>query len=210
MTLTSDLDSLTARLDDIARASTTHGMRPDYQAAKIAVTQAEAELRVAKVEAYGDITAGLDYENERSAFVAPIGMKQDQFLGFKISIPLPVRNKNQGRILEQQAARRQAETELEGARQRIAAEVAQARAAADQLEPVLARYRDELIPLAEKQFQAVQRAYKQGQAGIAPVFQARQQRLSLELDYLGYLANRVEALATLDAALGMNPHLADK
>jgi outer membrane protein TolC len=210
LTLTSDLDALTARLEGIARAGATPETRPDYRAAKVAVAQAEAEVRVAKAEAYGDLTAGLNYENERSAFIAPIGVKQDQFLGFKVSVPLPVRNKNQGRILEQQAARRQAGAELEAVRQRVAAEVAQAKAAAAQLEPVLARYRDELIPLAEKQFQAVQRAYGQGQASIASVFQARQQRLSLELDYVGYLANRVDALASLDAALGQNPHLADE
>lgn len=207
LALVGDPDDLTAPLGAAAGIETVAESRPDFEAAKVAVNQADAEVRVAKVEAYDDLTVGVTYEGDRSVFNAPIGAKRDNFLGASISIPLPVRNKNQGRIIEQQAAHRQAEAELVALRLNISSEVAQARAAISQLAPVLTRYREEMIPLAEQQFQAMQRAYERGEQGIAPVFQAQQQRFTVEFDYLGHRARYAELLITLETALGTNPHL---
>ena len=207
MTPTGNLDDLVARWNPDALAATPAENRPDLAAAKIGVGQARVEVQVAKAEAYEDITVGVDVEAERAAFGAPIGVKRDYYLGAKFSIPLPLRNKNQGRILEQQAAHRQAEAEVSAVRQIAVSEIAQARTALAKLDPILVRYREELIPLAEQHFQAVQRAYQQGQESIAPVFQAQQQRFALELDYLAYLARRTTALVTLETAAGAHPHV---
>jgi len=207
LTLTSTVEEVATRWSRAADAPFRPEARPDYRAARVRIAQTEAEVQVAKAEAYDDIVVGADYENERLMFDAPIGVKKDQYLGVKVSIPIPVRNKNQGRILERQAAHRQAEAELDAAGQRIASEVAQARAAIAQLEPLLTRYRDELLPLAEKHFAAVQRAYRQGQLGIAPVFQAQQQRFALEIDYQTFLARKSEALVAVETATGAHPHV---
>lgn len=205
--LVGDPEELTVHLGAATGSAVTAEIRPDYEAARVAVNQADAEVRVAKVETYDDLTIGVSYEGDRSIFNAPVGAKRDSFLGASISIPLPVRNKNQGRIIEQQAVHRQAEAELAALRLSISSEVAQARAAISQLAPVLTRYREELIPLAEQQFQAMQRAYERGEQGIAPVFQAQQQRFTVELDYLHHLARYAEAMIALETALGANPHL---
>jgi len=202
-----DPDELAAQLSAVVGSDLVAESRPDYEAARVAVNQAAAEVRVAKAEAYDDLTVGVSYEGDRSVFDAPVGVKRDNFLGASVSIPLPVRNKNQGRVVEQQAAHRQTEAELAALRLRISSEIAQGRAALTLLAPVLTRYREELIPLAEQQFQALQRAYERGEQGIAPVFQAQQQRFTTELDYLGHRARYAELLITLETALGANPHL---
>lgn len=207
LVLTSTLDEIASQWKSIAGADVALEKRPDFEAARIATTRAEAEVRLAKAEVYEDVTVGVDYENERSVFDGPIGVKKDHYLGFKVSIPLPVRNKNQGRILEQQASRRQADVELEAVRLKIGAEIGQARATVTQLEPVLNRYRAELIPLAEKNFEAVLRAYQQGQQGIATVFQAQQQRFALELDYVTYASRQLEAMIAVETASGSHPHV---
>ena len=205
--------SVTGELDEVVKrwtaapAAPATDQRPDVQAAGIAIAQAKAEIEVAKAEVYDDVTVGVDFESERAAFQDPIGVKNDYYLGVKVSIPLPFKNKNQGRIAEHTAARRQAEAVVEAARQKAVAEVAQARNAVAKLGPILSRYREELIPLAENHFQAVQRAYQQGQEGIAPVFQAQQQRYSLELDYLTNLARQIEALIAIETAAGAHPHV---
>ena len=207
LVLVGDPDELTAPLSAAAGAAVVAESRPDYEAARAAVNQADAEVRVAKVEAYDDFTVGVTYEGDRSVFDAPVGAKRGHFLGASISIPLPVRNKNQGRIIEQQAAHRQAEAEMVALRLNISSEIAQAQAAISQLAPVLTRYREELVPLAEQQFQAMQRAYERGEQGIAPVFQAQQQRFTAELDYLSHRARYAELLIALETTLGTNPHL---
>lgn len=207
LTLTTTLDELASRWKGTTGAVPPAEKRPDFEAARIATTRAEAEVRLAKAEIYEDITVGVDYENERAVFDGPIGVKNDHYLGFKVSIPLPVRNKNQGRILEQQAAKRQADVELDAVRQKIAAEIAQARATVALLEPVLRRYREELVPMTEKHYEAVQRAYQQGQQGIAPVFQAQQQRFAFELDYVSYASRHIEAMIGVETASGTHPHV---
>lgn len=181
-------------------------VRPDQQAAKLRIAQAEANVRVAKAEAYDDITVGVDLETERTTGDLS-GFKNDHFFGFKVSIPIPTRNRNQGRILEQQAARRQSLAASAAVEQRIASEVARARAALLQIEPLLTRYRKELVPMAEAHFQAVQRAYEQGQIGITQVFQAQQQRAELELDYQTHLTRKAAALVAIETAMGANPRL---
>ena len=205
--LAGNLEQLVARWNREVLAATPAEKRPDLEAAKVAVQQTRAEIQVAKAEAYEDITVGVDYEAERSVFDAPTGVKKDYYLGAKVSIPLPFRNKNQGRILEQQATHRQAEAEAAAVRQAAVSEIAQARTALANLEPIIARYSEELIPLTEQHFQAVQRAYQQGQESIAPVFQAQQQRFAVELDYVGYVARRALALVTLETAAGAHPHV---
>lgn len=207
MIVTGNPDELVARWNAALLSNVAVESRPDYQAALVGVDQTAAEVKVAKAEAYDDVTVGVSYEGDRSVFNAPIGVKRDNFLGASVSIPLPVRNKNQGRIIEQQAAHRQSEAELVAVRHRISSEVAQARVAITQLAPVLARYREELIPLAEQHFQAMQRAYERGEQSIAPVFQAQQQRFSLELDHLGHLARYAELLIALETAAGATPQL---
>lgn len=202
-----EAEELNTKLTAVTGIDRAVESRPDYAAAGAAVEQADAEVRVAKAEAYDDLTVGVSYEGNRSVFNAPVGAKRDNFLGASVSIPLPLRNKNQGRVLEQQAAHRQAEAERAALQLKISSEIAQARLAIAQLTPVLTRYREELLPLAERQFQAVQRAYERGEQGVAPVFQAQQQRFTTELDYLGQLARYAEMLVTLETALGANPHL---
>ena len=142
LVLTTSLDELASRWKATGFMDALPDKRPDFEAARIAIMRAEAEVRLAKAEIYEDVRVGVDYENERAVFDGPIGVKKDHYLGFKVSIPLPVRNKNQGRILEQQASRRQADVELEAVRLKIGAEIGQARATVAQLEPVLQRYRE--------------------------------------------------------------------
>jgi cobalt-zinc-cadmium efflux system outer membrane protein len=180
--------------------------RPDRQAAQARIAQAEAGIRVAQAEVYDDITVGVDIETERTAGDLS-GLRNDHFLGFKVTIPLPTRNRNQGRIREQETARRQSVASLAAVEQRIAAEIARGRATLEQIEPLLARYRSELVPMAEAHFQTVQRAYEQGQIGIPQVFQAQQQRAELELDYQAYLARKAAALVAIETAAGTNPRL---
>ena len=64
-----------------------------------------------------------------------------------------------------------------------------------------------MIPLAAKNFEAVQRGYQQGQQGIAPVFQAQQQRFVLELDYVSYISRQLEAIVAVETASGAHPHV---
>jgi cobalt-zinc-cadmium efflux system outer membrane protein len=188
-------------------SATVIPQRPDIAAADLAIRQADAEIEMARAEAHEDISVGISYESEFPLIDTPFGAKDERFLGIKLTIPLPVRNKNQGRILEQQAARRQAGAQVDTVRQRAVSEFAQAQAAAQRLGPIVGRYRDDLIPLAEQNFQAVQRAYEQGLISITNVFQAQQQRLSLEMDYLTHLSSWIGALITLETAAGTHPRL---
>lgn len=203
LVLTTTLAEVIARLE--AAGSSTEE-RSDLRAAKLRIQQTAAEVKVAQAERYEDVTVGVDYQNERTPD-NPGGFRSDHFLGVKVSIPIPTRNRNQGRIQEQQAAQRQSTAALAAAEQRYASEIARAQATLQQIEPLLSRYTRELVPMAETNYQAVQRAYEQGQTAITQVFQVQQQRSALELDLQEYLTRKAATLVALETAKGTNSRL---
>lgn len=81
--------------------------RPDIQAARASEEKAKAEAELARAEAVPNITGSIGYTNSRSSFsqfgtTASGALSRvrdnDNLLGFGISIPLPVRDRNQGNI----------------------------------------------------------------------------------------------------------------
>lgn len=91
--------------------------RPDLQAARTGEQKSRAEAELARAEAVPNITGYLGYTNSRSRF-PQLGLNpgggtsrvsdNDNLLGIGISIPLPIRDRNQGNIYAAEARNVQA------------------------------------------------------------------------------------------------------
>ena len=198
-----DLDSLLTVVGRGTDGDKSTWNRPDLQIATLTIDRIEAEQRVAHAEVRGDLTVGATYGYERG----PNG-DADHLLGVKVSVPLPLRNKNQGRFRELRAGRTRAQREFEAVELAIESEVAAARQRAAQFQKILDGYRTAVLPLgavAERDFAA---AYQQGQVPLFQVIQSQQQRLTLETGALEARAAYARALAELQTATGRNPQLA--
>jgi cobalt-zinc-cadmium efflux system outer membrane protein len=202
--ITGDLDAMLPALASGAEGGKSTWNRPDLRRASLALERLDAEQRVAHAEVRGDVTVGATYGFERG----PSG-DADHLLGVKMSIPLPVRNKNQGRLRELRAERARAQREVEALELAIASEVAVARQRAAQFQKIAADYRTAVLPLGATAERDLAAGYQQGQVPLFQVIQSQQQRLALEAGALEATSAYARALVDLQTATGKNPQLAN-
>lgn len=96
-----------------ARPQVLH--RPDAELVLLEADRADLEIRLARAEAWEGIRIGVEYANERGVD-APEGLGTDQFLGVKVSIPLPIWDSNQGAVAEKQALHSEMQARLDALR----------------------------------------------------------------------------------------------
>ena len=197
-----DLDKVLATFVSTADGDKATWNRPDLRSAALAIDRVEAEQRLARAEVRGDLTVGATYEYERGATG-----DADHLLGVKMSVPLPVRNKNQGRLRELRAERTRAQRELDARELAVASEVAVAQQRVQQFQKILEGYRTSVLPLGETAERDLVAAYQQGQVPLFQVIQSQQQRLALEAGAVEAGAAYARALAELQTATGRNPQL---
>lgn len=178
--------------------------RPDHQLAALAVNRTEAEIKLARAQKWEDWTVGLDYSRDRSVFEAPVGTKVDNFIGLSISIPLPLWNKNQGRISEAQATEQRARAELSALELRILAEAQSAENRIRRHLATLHQYREESLRLAQDNLALLQKGYADGLVTITAVIQAQQQLTELRQSAWEVVAQLSRALTEWQTATAFN------
>jgi cobalt-zinc-cadmium efflux system outer membrane protein len=154
------------------------GSRADFLAAQAQIRAAEQGVELARAQKWEDVGVGFGVEHERSED-APEGFERDTFLGLKFSLPLPLWNKNEGRIDEAQAAATRARKEADALAATIRGEAAAARGEMAALASIIAKF-DELIPAATRLEEQFRTSYGTGQVALPEVLRARVKRLELE------------------------------
>jgi cobalt-zinc-cadmium efflux system outer membrane protein len=176
---------------------------PDYQLALARVEAARHTLALAKASKWEDISVGLAAEIDRSED-APEGLQTDGFLGLKLSVPLPLWNKNEGRIAEAAASAVRSEKEVLALAARVRAEAAAAHAEMQAAQRVATQTKEMLIPKAILLEERLTDAYRTAQPGsqLSDVLRAREKRLALEKAKLDALRTFHLARVRYEAAMG--------
>ena len=185
-----DFRDVAVDLDPLRRRALEQ--RPDLRAAAAAYGKAQADLSLARANAWWDVTPQVLYER-----IGP-----DNTFGFGVSIPLRVFDRNQGEI-----ARTQSEVGRAAALQQVAA--AQALADVDtaysglqiQRERV-ALLRDTYLPKAQRARQTVEFAYRRGGVSLLDFLDAQRVYRETALEYIRALGNYWTAVYQLEAAVG--------
>ena len=180
--------------------------RPDLRLTELGIDRAGAEARLARAEAWADWTLGTSYEHERR-IDEPAGVRSDEFLGFKISIPIALWNRNQGRVHEHTAAAEQARQQFEAQRLSIRSEIATALARAMKLRDAVGNYRRDLLPALGQTSALVRKGYGEGLIPATQVIQVQQQQTTLRASFLTATANYLQALVDLETATASSPFL---
>ncbi len=183
------------------------GDRPDLEAAGREIERAEADRALARAEVWEDWTVALGYEGERQVFDAPIGIKRDSFLSFGVTVPIPLWNRQQGRIAVAEAELRRSRRSRDALVLRIAEEVRAAEARVRTLRSSVDAYAEEILPEATRSQGLFERGYRQGLVGIAELLQAQRQYNESRALYFELLGDLRQATIDLEAATGTNPHL---
>jgi cobalt-zinc-cadmium efflux system outer membrane protein len=176
-------------------------LRPDLRFALLNADRARADQSLARAQRWEDWTVGVGLEQGRRVIEGLPSQGSDRALGLSLSIPLPLLNKNQGRIAETAAVEAQADARIEALKFSISNEVASAYAEAERLQQVISEYQN-MLPLSERNAHLAQQGYDQGLVSIVEVVQAQRQQGDLNVTYLNTLDQYLQALARLHIATG--------
>jgi len=184
--------------------------RPDLEAARRAIERADAGRALARAEVWEDWTVGLGYERERQVFDAPIGTQRDSLLALGVAVPLPLWNRQQGRIAAAEAELHRSRRARDALVLRIEEEIRAAEARVRTLRSSVDAYAGEILPEATRSQELFERGYRQGLVRIAELLQAQRQYNESRALYLELLGDLRRATIELEAATGASPHLNEK
>jgi cobalt-zinc-cadmium efflux system outer membrane protein len=198
--VTGELDLPLPTLDLETYAKAALDVRPDVQARRAAVAEAESRLRLTVADRFGNISVGPSYQVDDNS---------TNYIGVAVFAPIPVLNTHQGEIMQakatvarSQADVRQVEVQAQQEVQSALIRLAEARKWAES-------YANEVLPNLRKSNQDMERLLQQNDPGVDVIKVIDVQRNYLRAfdSYLDALYEVSQARADLAAAVG-DPALA--
>jgi cobalt-zinc-cadmium efflux system outer membrane protein len=178
--------------------------RPDLLALAVEKEKADAEIRLAEAEGIPNVTASLSLEREESSLdVGDVTAKdRDHLVVLKLSIPLPLYDRNQGGKKEASTRRASADSRYRSARRNIEREVDAAFSRLMSTGNSLSIYEREIFPQLEENLQLTREAYRLGEVGILSVIEEQKKFLEVNEGYLSALHEWNTEMARLAARAG--------
>ena len=177
--------------------------RPDLKAMEAEKNRGESDISLAQAEGIPNITAGIAVSRDATAMeIGGVEGKDTAYIiGFKLSIPIPVFDRNKAGVQEARAKRSIAETRLITATRNAEREVETAYASLLNAEKVLSLYKSNIIPQLEENLKLTQEAYRLGEVGILAVIQEQKKFFEINESYLTALYDCQTALFKLETAV---------
>lgn len=155
----------------------------------------EAVLQLARAEAWPDLELGMG--------VRQFNETDDHAFLLEVSLPLPVLDRNHGRIAEAEARLAQSDALYQRAWRDLQSQISAFHAEIQAIEGEIATLRDELLPQAEHTYAAVDRAFNAGDRGVLEVLDAERTLLAARQSYLERQIDYRLKLAELASVLGV-------
>jgi len=169
---------------------------PDLRATRANRERAELEWWRARLEPLPDVTFGVSGGRDAAL--------DENLLEFRVSLPLPLFDRGQGRKRETRALAEMARYDLTAAEQRLARDFAvteaRLRAAGEQVET----YRTRILPKAEEALKLVRGGFEAGKFGFLDLVDTQRTLAEARLAYLDKLLELNLAGADLEALAGTN------
>jgi cobalt-zinc-cadmium efflux system outer membrane protein len=153
--------------------------RGDYQAAQARTAAAQTAAALAQARRWEDVGVGVFGEWQRTEDL-PYGIREDQYVGLQVSLPLPFWNRQQGRIREVRAAAEREAVELSALAQRIQGEAEIAQRDREMAAALASELSGDLLPAAQRLEESLEKQAIQGQDVWNQWWRARERRFELE------------------------------
>jgi cobalt-zinc-cadmium efflux system outer membrane protein len=167
--------------------------RPDLKAAVQAVDKATTDHKLAVANGSADPTLGFDVGRN-----PPI----DQYIGFNVSIPLRIFDRNQGEKLRTQLDIERNQRLLEALQAMVFSDVDSAYAALNSNAILLQPYKAKYLGQAVRVRDTVSFAYRNGGASLLDFLNAQSDYRTVELSYVNLIGAYLTAAAQLNMAVG--------
>jgi len=166
--------------------------RPDIRAAQASREKARADVNLARANAWWDITPQIEYQR-----IGP-----DNTIGFGVSLPLRIFDRNQGEIARARADVLKADATRQAVAIQALAEVDAAlstlRSEAEKVKALSETY----LPKARETRDTVDYAYRRGGVSLLDFLDAQRTYRETALEYLRAVGNHRTAFYQLEAAVG--------
>ena len=182
------------------------GLRPDLLALGFERDKAETEYRLAKIEALPNPTIGLFAQWQRNS-VELGGMSainRDKLLGLRLSMPIPIFDRNNGGRAAALALLDAADFRRLGLERTIKAEVEAAISRLSSSERILLLFEQGIMPQLNENMKLTQEAYRIGEMGILSVTDQQKKFFEGNDSYLSALHSRRVAFIKLETAAAIN------
>jgi cobalt-zinc-cadmium efflux system outer membrane protein len=180
--------------------------RPDLRFARLNEEVAQAGLTLARAQAIPDVALFAGYAINSAVFDrTPVGELRDRDKLFSVgaSVSIPVFNRNQGVRMEAEASILQARRRREYVESLVRAEVVSALSRYEAARAAIAIYEPGVIQRSEQNIVAVRGAYEIGAFRITELLAEQRRLVDFQREYTEALAERYQALADLQAAMGV-------
>lgn len=164
-----------------------------------------AELVLARAEQYPNVTIGVGVSREwaKTSLGEMEESSTDTLVGLKLSVPIPLFDRNQAGMKEARARKNSADIRERYLRQNIEREVEGAYARWVAAEKTLKIYAGDVMPQLTENVKLIEAAYRLGEVGISTVIAEQKKFIETSEDYLLAIYNRNIARAMLEAAAGL-------
>jgi len=193
--------AMTKKLVDLKQLAL--GKRPDLKALDAEKSRGEADIALAQAEGIPNLTAGIALKRDTTTMeIGGIEGKDTAYtISLKLSMPIPLFDKNQAGVQEAKAKKSSSESRLLAAARNAEREVETAYASLQNAEKVLLLYKSNIIPQLEENLKLTQEAYRLGEVGILSVIQEQKKFFEVNEGYLTALHDRQTALVKLETAV---------
>lgn len=193
--------SLNKNLADLKQLAL--GKRPDLKALETEKSRGDADIALAQSESIPNLTAGLAFRRDTTSMeIGGVEGKDTAYtIGLKLSMPIPLFDKNQAGVQEARAKRSSTESRLTAATRNVERDVETAYSSVLNAEKVLLLYKSNIIPQLEENLKLTQEAYRLGEVGILSVIQEQKKFFEVSDSYLTALHARQLALVKLESAV---------
>jgi outer membrane protein, heavy metal efflux system len=186
-----DFTAQIAPLDDVRQSAID--TRPDLKEALQSIDKAKTDHRLAVADGSTDPTFGFDVGRN-----API----DQYIGFSVSIPLRIFDRNQGEKLRTQLDIERNEKLMEATRAQVFSDVDSAYATVMSTVILLQPYKDRYLQQALRVRDTISFSYEHGAASLLDFLSAQADYRSVQVNYLNLVGSYLDAASQLNLAVG--------
>ncbi len=186
-----DFSDQIAPLEDFRKIAVD--TRPDLKAAAQAVDKARTDHKLAVANGSTDPTFGFDVGRN-----PPI----DQYIGFNVSIPLRIFDRNQGEKLRTQLDIDRNQRLLDAAQAQVFSDVDSAYATLNSNVILLRPYKAKYLQQAVRVRETVTFAYQHGGASLLDFLSAENDYRNVQLNYVNLVGSYLSAASQLNLAVG--------
>ena len=186
-----DFAEQTPPLDDVRQAALN--TRPDLRAAVQSIDKARSDHKLAVANGSTDPTFGFDVGRN-----PPI----DQYIGFSVSVPLRIFDRNQGEKRRTQLDIDRNDRLAAAARAQVFSDVDSAYATVNSTVVLLKPYRGRYLQQASSVRDTIAFSYQHGAASLLDFLNAQSDYRSVQVNYLNLVASYLNAVNQLNLAVG--------